>query len=198
MTFTIEELKTDVMRRLGIVLRPLPDTAETSYAGDSDIIDGQIRSLVPSLGATLIAEAPLHLLGDAECILPRVEFVTLPCGMKGAQAEIEPDVIRIVSVKMKSWDRECREVIMPGDPRAAMRRSREVGISGCPESPKCYLEGGATSRRTLLCGSRDASDTLEWFWVWKRPSFTADGRFHFPVLLYPQLLDGIISILNEI
>lgn len=190
MTFTLQETAAKVLASLGMTAcidgRHLP----TTLSGDAETLTEMIRGSLP--GTTdMIMEASAADIADGILLSPECTPVKMPCGLYATMIPLDPDIIRVCAVKMRGWRREATEIIDTGSAAATRLWSREPGIAGDRLNPAAYLLAGPGGRRLAAMGSTDNSDSLEYLRVWKIPDVTEDGRFSFPALLYPRLIERL-------
>lgn len=186
MVYTLEELKSDVLARLGEIARPLPSSLIAS--GPAEVIATKAESMLPEIGARLIMEAPAEALGDGYEMEAEVGMRMMPCGLYASEMQLPEGFLRPVSFKMSSWKRSVSRIVSTESAEWECQWSAESGIAGCPERPRLYME------RSLLraLGSKTEEDTLSHFNYWAIPMADANGEFRFPKNLYPDLV-GFIS-----
>lgn len=191
MVFTIEKLKRDVMARLGEIPQPLPSLA-VDVPGPADIVSLKVESMLPGKGSRLLREASLEMLGAGCQSDVEVTKRKMPCGLYAAEIRLPEGFLRLVSVKMRSWDSSVSKVILPGLAEWECQWSAEPGIAGCPSRPRAYLDG----KILRVVASNTEDDTLERFCCWNMPIPDSEGSFEFPDLLYPELV-GALSFAHE-
>lgn len=192
MEYTLQKLQDDVMARLGESVQPSASCPGVEIPTVGDIIGKKIRSLLPMVGKRLIMEASSGELGGGKVMEATAALRLMPCKLYGAEIALPNDFLRLCSVKMKGWSHGLAAVVMPGEPGWSRQWSKEPGIAGCQERPRAYLvsEGGSVKIRAI--GSAAESDSLEWLYGWQVPEVGSDGKFHFPDMLYPELIRDLI------
>lgn len=192
MTYTIGTLADDVMERLGENPRPL--AASETFGGIPSVrqrMESRVAAMLPEAGSSIILEASVHELSGGEKLAVTPTMRKLPCGLYGTWIAIPDDYLRLVSLKMASWERAVSETGV-----GEMQWSRECGIAGCPSRPQAYLALDAGGLNLLGAGSESSSDKLEYCLIWRVPKADTDGNFRFPAALYPKLADRIASKLK--
>lgn len=197
MRYTIEGLRADVMGRLGEIVRPQDQTSATDIPWPEDIIGLKASSLLGETGARLIREAPLELLGSGVVeVCGEVAKRVMPCGMYAAEVRLPEGFLRLVSVKMAEWQGSVSSLITPLMADWRRQWSDHLGIAGCPECPRAYLDSDGDGLLLRLVGSLSAGDTLEWMGVWTMPAPDLYGGFDFPSPLYPSLVESIAASIS--
>ena len=192
MLFSIEKLQRDVMARLGEIARPRPSGELPVIPAPADIICLKLESLLPEAGGNLINEASPELLGYGCRIDTDMSMRLMPCGMYAAEIPLPDDFLRLVSVKMKEWERNAIRPVMPGSAQWDCQWSAEPGIAGCPGRPRSYLDGNILR----AIGSTKETDTLMYLRCWSIPNADDEGKFRFPTVLYPALVSEIAARLE--
>ena len=193
MEYTIQQLSTDVLGRLGeqpVAELPadLPTVAEA--------LERKLRAALPEVGARLICEAPAEKLGGGGeyggLSVLQIEARRLPCGLYGFDVEVPADFVRLVVMRMESWDRDVHEVAMPGEEQHLRQYSPEAGIAGCGSRPRVYLNFGRSGMVLTAIGSDDDADRLAVLGLWRMPIADGAGKFQFPAPLYPALVSAML------
>ncbi len=186
MTYTLLQLVSDVMGRLGETASPSP----SSIPGPADIIALRVENLLPEVGAKLLREAPQAMLGAGMPIDATPTSRLMPCGLYAAEVPIPEDFVRFLSAKMIGWERSVDRLISPGDSEWGCQWSEEPGIAGNPSRPRIYMSESSSSRILRLIGSKEATDTVAWLRAWRIPR---GQSFHFPTPLYENLVKEIME-----
>ncbi|MCM1489272.1 MAG: hypothetical protein NC095_00370 [Muribaculum sp.] len=189
MICSIEQLIEDVMSRMGETSEVSPSAGLTGVPTLEDILKRKISSFLPEVGKKLLVEASAEMLAGAEDYHVEVSARKVPAGLYAVDIPLPEDFVRLVSLKMRSWQRSVEKVFTPGSDGFQRQYSAEPGISGCPLCPQAYLSNGILS----AIGSETASDTLEHLHLWRIPTPDSAGNFHFPAPLYPDLLSHLIN-----
>lgn len=189
MIFSIERLQTDVMVRLGEISRPHTSVSASGIPSAADVVAAKAAALLPDVGARLIAGASLSQLAGGVAMEAEVAFRLMPCRLHAAEIQLPEDFLALVSLRMSGWERSVGRIVLPDSADWYCQWSEEPGIAGCPERPRVYLDDNV-----LRAVGSGADAEVEWFRGWKIPSPGADGKFHFPASLYPDLVAGIINI----
>lgn len=192
MIYTLEQIRHDVMSRMGETPEVSPSSSLGSIPHISQILDRKIRSLVPEFGSKLILDAPLEKLTGAEEYTADITPRKSKCGLYAFDIPLPDDFLRLVSVRMKSWERAVLSVITPDSDKYLCQYSPEPGIAGCPSRPMAYLSPGILT----AIGSASPSDSLDHLLLWRIPSLSPSlsdssslsDSLSFPASLYPLLL----------
>lgn len=198
MKYTLSRLQSDVMARLGEMVRP-HSSSEIDIPWPEEVVGMKVESLLGEIGAKLISESPLESLGGA-VDLPTDAVSAMrkmPCGLVGVDVKLPECFLRLVSVKMAGWKRSVSSAIAYGDPDWCRQFSFEPGIAGSPECPRAYLVSDGCGLLLRLSGSESADDSLEWLRFWTVPCVGDDGNFNFPESLYPLLVASIACHLTS-
>ncbi len=191
MIYSLQKLQCDVLARLGETVQSPTSHPELGLPAADEIIAQKLRIGLPDVGKRLIEEASLAELGGSEAIETAISMRRMPCGLYAAEMTLPSDLVRICSVKMRSWAHGISGIFMPQDAGWYRQWSSEPGIAGCMERPQAYLiVENAIKIRAL--GSESPSDNLESLSGWKMPEVDEDGNFRFPSSLYPALVGSII------
>lgn len=208
MKYSLDILTRDVMARLGEFPRPRPSlpgvSSPDSIPWSQDIIALKVRSLLPEVGSRLILEAPSPPEGGEAIESPASGGPgiwmgrCMPCGLYAAEIPLPDDFLRLESVKMGEWRHAVSQVIVAADSGWLRQWSPEVGIAGCPERPRAYLDRTASGPLLRLVGSHSVDDSLGWLRLWRVPIPDEDGCFDFPATLWGQLTSAIVSLLDSV
>lgn len=203
MKFTFQKLQADVMARLGEIARPQGlSESQPELSGvpwPEDIIGLKVRSMLPQVGAELIREAPLGVVGCPVVGLSGspVSMKEMPCGLYGAEVRLPEEFLRLVSVKMSGWRGCIYSLISPEMSDWRRQWSPHPAIAGCAEWPRAYLDSDGEGLLLRLVGSVTAEESLEWLRLWTVPAVDDLGEFDFPEVLYPQLVGSIAGMLGS-
>lgn len=188
MNYSVNQLQTDVMGRLGEISRPLSSLSDSDVPGPEDVVALKISSMLPEIGKGMLLSASAEMLGGGMPLEAEVKTRIMPCGLYSFEIRMPEDFLRIVSVKMSGWRCGVCRLIMPGDAAWEGQWSAEQGIAGCPERPRAYLVNEDEGPMLRLIGSEDPDAALVHLSIFCIPSAP---DFHFPPGLYPELVAAI-------
>ena len=193
MRYSIRQLESDVMARLGEIARPHGASVESGVPWPEDVVAVKARSLLGDVGSELIRGAAVESLGGQVGGFPDCEVAMrkMPCGLYGAEVRLPGGFLRFVSVKMSAWSRSVSTLALPESPSWSRQWSPEPGIAGCRERPRAYLDSDGEGLLLRLLGSESSGDVLEWLHVRTVPEVDDDGEFDFPEALYGRLAGEI-------
>lgn len=180
------------MARLGEIARPQDHMPESGAPWPEEIVSLKAGSLLAEVGACLIREAASESLGSGVAIAcPEGSMRLMPCGLYAMELRLPEGFLRAASLKMAGWRGSVRTVIRQEMPDWNRQWSAHMGIAGCPEWPRAYLDSDADGMLVRLVGSAAADAVPERAGVWCVPSVDDEGGFEFPELLYPELVGAI-------
>lgn len=191
MKFAVASLEADVMARLGETARPRSTDSSADLPRPEDIVALKIGALLPEQGAALIKEAPHHMLGSGVSLTVSPTWRLMPCGLYAAEIPLPEGFLRLVAAKMSGWRGSVYSLIEPDGAEWSRQWSAHMGIAGCPEWPRAYLDSCGDGPLLRLVGSVEADCQPERLGVWCVPSVSSDGEFDFPEPLYPSLVGAI-------
>lgn len=193
MEYTIQQLSADVLGRLGE--QPVADLP-ADLPTVAEALERKLRAALPEVGTMLISDAPAGKLGAGGeyggISGLQAEARRMPCGLYGFDVEVPADFVRLVRMRMASWERDAHEAAMPGDEQHQRQYSPEAGIAGCGSRPRVYLNFGRHGMVLTAVGSEDATDALSGLGLWRMPIADSAGKFQFPAPLYPALVSAML------
>ena len=188
MNYSVDQLQTDVMARLGEISRPHSSLSDSDVPAPEDVVALKISSMLPEIGKRMLRDASAEMLGGGMPLEAEVKTRMMPCGLNSFEIRVPEDFLRLVSVKMSGWRCCVRRLIMPVDAAWEGQWSAEPGIAGCPERPRAYLVDEEEGLMLRLIGSEDPEAALLHLSTFCIPSAP---DFHFPPGLYPELVAAI-------
>ena len=193
MRYSIDQTAEDVMSALGETSGVSPSSGMAGIPTLRDILKRKISSFLPEAGKKLLVEASAEMLAGAEDYHAEVSARKVPAGLYAVDIPLPEDFVRLVSLRMRSWQRGVDKVFTSASDCFQRQYSAEPGIAGCPSRPQAYLGNGILT----AIGSETASDTLEHLHLWRIPLPDSAGNFHFPAPLYPDLLTRLLSLISQ-
>lgn len=191
MRLAVASLEADVMARLGEKARQGSTGSSAGVPWPEDVVALKIGALLPEQGAALIKEAPHHMLGSGVSLTVSPTWRLMPCGLYAAEIPLPEGFLRLVAAKMSGWRGSVYSLIGPDNAGWSRQWSTHMGIAGCPEWPRAYLDSSGGGPLLRLVGSVEADCQPERLGVWSVPSVSSDGKFDFPEPLYPALVGAI-------
>ena len=188
MKYSVNQLQTDVMARLGEISRPLSSLSDLDVPSPEDVVALKISSMLPEVGKSILCGASAEMLAGGMPLQSEVITWMMPCSLYAVELLLPEDFLRLVSVSILGWHRGVSGLILPGDAAWECQWSVEPGIAGCPARPQAYLVASGEGRKLRLLGSEGPDAALEHLSILCIPSAP---DFHFPPRLYPELVASI-------
>lgn len=101
--------------------------------------------------------------------------------------KLPTDYLRLLSLKLSSWDTTLRSTVEDGSEAAQMARSEFLGITGNPSRPIAIDDYPSKAERRLIIYSGDKNETLDRAVYCQEPAIV-NGMLNFPVGLYNTLV----------
>lgn len=167
------------------VRRAIDENAEggallTEEDSETLTLDALIGSKIEEGVRHVIAGAPLTMIDSGKTI---TGSVTMRAASGSGYLILPDDFMRLLLLKLGSWERPVTTAIGAGDPRYAMQFSRHAGIRGTRQKPVAALTRRSTGL-ALEMFPFSSGDGIEQGFYYPYPKMDADGGINIPEALY--------------